>query len=175
MPTPDILLAETLDDREGSHLFVYPFAGRNAHVGMAGLFAWRAAARRPGAFSMAVNDYGFSLLGAGPCDWAKELPALLSAADDTLDVDILASLAASQLARRKFRAIAQIAGLVSAAEPGARKGARQLQASSGLFYDVFERYDPDNELLRQAQHEALDEGWRSDGCGPNSRACADCC
>ena len=31
-----------------------------------------------------------------------------------------------------------------------------MQASSGLFYDVFREYDPDNLLLWQARREVLD-------------------
>jgi ATP-dependent Lhr-like helicase len=157
LPTPEILLAEALDDREGSHLFLYPFAGRNAHIGIASHLAWRAAQSLPGAFSIAVNDYGFSLLSATRRDWASELPALLAVKAGALEEEIVQSLNAAELARRKFRAIAQIAGLVSAAEPGAQKGARQLQASSSLFYDVFRRFDPDNALLRQAEREALEQ------------------
>jgi len=32
----------------------------------------------------------------------------------------------------------------------------QVQASSGLIYDVFARYDPDNLLVQQAQREVLE-------------------
>ncbi len=87
----------------------------------------------------------------------QAVATLLAAPDEELQEEIVASLNASELARRKFCAIAQIAGLVSPAEPGASKGARQLQGSSSLFYDVFRRYDPGNELLLQAEREALEE------------------
>ena len=68
---------------------------------------------------------------------------------------MLGSLNAGELAQRRFREIARIAGLVFAGYPGAPKSARQLQASSSLFYDVFRKYDPDNLLLTQAQEEVL--------------------
>jgi ATP-dependent Lhr-like helicase len=70
--------------------------------------------------------------------------------------DITASLNAAELSRRQFREIARVAGLVFGGFPGASRTVRQLQASSGLLYDVFVRHDPDNLLLRQAQREVLE-------------------
>ncbi len=158
LPTPQTLLAETLKSREGWHLFLYPFAGRNAHLGLASLVAWRAAQIAPGAFSIAVNDYGFELLSGAPRDWAADLPRLIEARglDETRD-EVIESLNAAELARRRFRDIAQIAGLVVTGYPGERKSARQLQASSSLFYDVFRKYDPGNGLLKQAERELLED------------------
>jgi ATP-dependent Lhr-like helicase len=158
LPTPQTLLAETLKSREGWHLFLYPFAGRNAHLGLASLIAWRAAQIAPGTFSIAVNDYGFELLSAGARDWAADLPRLIAAHSlgATRD-EVVQSLNAAELARRRFRDIAQIAGLVITGYPGERKSARQLQASSSLFYDVFRKYDPENGLLQQAERELLED------------------
>jgi ATP-dependent helicase Lhr and Lhr-like helicase len=158
LPTPQTLLVETLKSREGHHLFVFPFAGRNAHLGLASLFAWRAAQIAPGVFSIAVNDYGFELLSAAPRDWGAELPRLIAARSlEETRAEVIESLNATELARRRFRDIAHIAGLVVSAAPGARKTARQLQASSSLFYDVFRKYDPENGLLRQAERELLED------------------
>ncbi|WP_445730660.1 hypothetical protein [Methylocystis sp. IM2] len=158
LPTPRTLLAETLKSREGWHLFLYPFAGRNAHLGLASLLAWRAATIAPGTFSIAVNDYGFELLSASARDWAAELPRLIAAPGlDETRHEVIESLNAAELARRRFRDIAQIAGLVTTGYPGERKSARQLQASSSLFYDVFRKYDPENGLLKQAERELLED------------------
>ena len=158
LPTPTTLLAETLKSRDGWHLFLYPFAGRNAHVGMASLIAWRAAQKSAGTFSIAVNDYGFELLSADARDWAVILPELIAPrAVHDLTCEVLASLNAAELARRRFRDIAQIAGLVVTTYPGQHKSLRQLQASSSLFYEVFRKFDPDNGLLRQAEREVLED------------------
>ena len=157
LPTPTTLLAETLKSRDGWHLFLYPFAGRNVHIGMASLIAWRAAQKTPGTFSIAVNDYGFELLSADARDWAMLPEWLAPRAGQELTREVLASLNAAELARRRFRDIAQIAGLVVTAYPGQHKSLRQLQASSSLFYDVFRKYDPDNGLLRQAEREVLED------------------
>jgi ATP-dependent Lhr-like helicase len=154
LPTETTLLAEVMKSREGWHLFLYPFAGRHVHLGLASLLAWRMGQREPLTFSIAVNDYGFELLSATEVDWLQWLtPALFSR--DNLLHDVLASLNAGELARRRFREIARIAGLVFSGYPGSQKSARQLQASSGLFFDVFRQYDPANLLLTQAEEEVL--------------------
>ncbi|WP_417778907.1 ligase-associated DNA damage response DEXH box helicase [Stutzerimonas xanthomarina] len=154
LPTETTLLAEVMKSREGWHLFLYPFAGRHVHLGLASLLAWRMGQRQPLTFSIAVNDYGFELLSATEVDWLHWLTPTLFSQDDLLH-DVLASLNAGELARRRFREIARIAGLVFSGYPGAQKSARQLQASSGLFFDVFRQYDPANLLLTQAEEEVL--------------------
>lgn len=155
LPTQRTLLAETLHSRQGWHLFLYPFAGRMANLGLANLIAWRVSRVQPLSVSIAVNDYGFELLAASPVDWAAHLPAALAA--DNLLEDVLASLNAGEMALRRFREIAQIAGLVFGGYPAAQKSTRQLQASSGLFYEVFRKHDAGNLLLGQARDEVLRE------------------
>ena len=154
LPRRDTLLAETLKSREGWHLFLYPFAGRHVHLGLGSLLAWRLSRHRPLTFSIAVNDYGLELLSASEIDWAQTLQADLFSETDLL-ADIIASLNAGELALRRFREIARISGLVFSGYPGAAKSNRQLQASSGLFFEVFKQYDADNMLLTQAEQEVL--------------------
>lgn len=154
LPQQATLLAEVLKSREGWHLFLYPFAGRHVHLGLASLLAWRLSQHPPRTFSIAVNDYGFELLSATPVDWSQALHADLFSPERLLE-DILASLNAGELALRRFREIARIAGLVFSGYPGAPKSARQLQASSGLFFQVFKQYDAGNLLLSQAEDEVL--------------------
>ena len=156
LPTSETLLAEALKSREGWHLFLYPFAGRQVHLGLASLLAWRVSQQQAVTFSIAVNDYGLELLSPTEVDWLQVLnPDLLSA--EHLLRDILASLNAGELALRRFREIARIAGLVFAGYPGAPKSTRQVQASSGLFFEVFKQYDAENLLLAQAGEEVLRE------------------
>jgi len=154
LPTPQTLLVEQHRSREGHHLFVYPFAGRDVHLGLASLLAWRLSRLQPNTFSMSFNDHGFELLAAAPLDAGPLLDQRVLA-DDELLHDVLASLNSSELAQRRFREITRVAGLVFAGYPGAPKSARQLQASSSLFYEVFRKYDPDNKLLEQAEAEVL--------------------
>jgi len=160
LPTPGTLLAETLRTREGWHLFVYPFAGRHAHIGLASLFAWRAAQREAGTFSIGINDYGLELISATPRDWAALLPDLLHLEENAgpaLLQEVLASLNATEMSRRRFREIARVSGLIFQSHPGERRSNRQLQASAQLFFEVFQKYDEANLLLRQADDEVLSQ------------------
>jgi ATP-dependent Lhr-like helicase len=154
LPTPDTLLIERHRSREGWHLFVYPFAGRLVHLGLASLFAWRLAQGWPNSFSLSVNDYGFEMLAATEPDLCLLDDGRLFNAQDLLK-DVLASLNSSELAQRRFREIARVAGLVFSGYPGAPKSTRQLQASSSLFFEVFRKHDPGNKLLGQAEEEVL--------------------
>jgi ATP-dependent Lhr-like helicase len=154
LPTSYSLLAEALKSREGWHLFLYPFAGRQVHLGLASLLAWRVSQQQAVTFSIAVNDYGLELLSATCVDWSQILNGEFLSPNHLLE-DVLASLNAGELALRRFREIARIAGLVFAGYPGAPKSTRQVQASSGLFFEVFKQYDAGNLLLAQAGEEVL--------------------
>jgi ATP-dependent Lhr-like helicase len=179
IPASDELLIERVKTREGYHLFFYPFEGRLVHEGLAALVAYRLAQRQPITFTLAVNDYGFELLSPDLAPLEQALaderpktkdecysgedvssplvlcpsPRLFST-EHLLD-DITASLNATEMARRQFRDIARVSGLIIQGYPG-EKSTNQVQASSGLIYDVFARYDPENLLLQQASREVLE-------------------
>ncbi|MBB5607853.1 MULTISPECIES: ligase-associated DNA damage response DEXH box helicase [unclassified Janthinobacterium] len=162
LPTRTTLLLETLSSREGRHIFIYPFAGRSVHLGLASLLAYRIARSAPATFSIAVNDYGFELLGPQELDLAPLFRADTGSdvglfATEHLLEDVLASLNATELSQRRFREIARVAGLVFQGYPGQPKSARQLQASSSLFFEVFRKHDAANLLLTQAQREVLEQ------------------
>ena len=156
LPQPGVLLAERATSREGQHLFVYPFAGRHVHEGLAALVAWRLSKRAKITATLTPNDYGFELLAESlpPLD-GPALKALLSPAD--LDLDLPASLNAAEMAKRRFREIARVAGLVFEGYPGNGKTVKQVQVSSGLLFDVLSKYDRDNLLTRQALAEVLEQ------------------
>ncbi|MET0855680.1 MAG: DNA ligase-associated DEXH box helicase, partial [Telluria sp.] len=162
LPTTDIFVIESMKSREGHHLFVYPFAGRSVHMGLASLLAYRVGRLQPITFSIAINDYGFELLAAEPVDW-KALFAGATGAEvgllgtERLLEDVLESLNATQLSQQRFREVARIAGLVFQGYPGQPKSARQVQASSSLFFEVFRKHDAGNLLLTQAQREVMEQ------------------
>jgi ATP-dependent Lhr-like helicase len=156
LPAPDELLIERVKTREGHHLFFYPVEGRLVHEGLAALFAYRLAQLSPITFTLAANDYGFELLSPDPAKLEEALEAGLVSPDHLLH-DIPASLNAAELAKRQFREIARVAGLIFQGYPGNNKSVKQVQASSGLLYDVFARYDPENLLLFQAHREVLEK------------------
>ncbi len=156
IPTPDTLLVEAFRSREGYHVYVHPFAGRHVHLGLASLLAWRLARERPNTFSMSVNDYGFELVSAEEFDLEPVTGKNVFSTDNLLP-DVLSSLNSTELAQRRFREIARVAGLVFSGYPGQPKSTKQLQASSGLFFEVFRKYDSNNLLLTQAQREVLSQ------------------
>jgi ATP-dependent Lhr-like helicase len=123
---------------------------------MAALLAYRLSRQRPISFSMAMNDYGFELMSDRDFPLDAEQLRDLFRPDDLLP-DIQASINAAELARRRFRDIAVIAGLVFQGYPGSLKQHRQLQSSSALLFNVFSEYDPDNLLLAQAYQEVFDQ------------------
>jgi ATP-dependent Lhr-like helicase len=166
LPVRARLLIEQMTSREGHHVFVYPFAGRAAHLGLASLLAFRLARGKPATYSIAVNDYGFELLGAEPFDPAPFTSGELLSPND-LEPDLMAAINAAELIKRRFRETARIAGLLVQGRPGERRSARALQASAGLFHDVFARHDPDNRLLAQARAEVLERELDA----PRIRAC----
>ncbi len=156
LPAEGTCLAELCQTRDGHHLFLYPFEGRLVHEGLAALLALRLTRLQKATFSLSVNDYGIELLTPAAFPFEEALgPALFTR--ERLVEDILESVNLSELARRQFRDIARVAGLVLPGLPSARKSTRQVQASSSLLYDVFAKYDPDNLLLIQARREVLEQ------------------
>jgi len=155
LPKLDEVLVESFADAEGHHLFFYPFEGRLVHEGLAALFAYRFSQLLPITFTIACDDYGFELLSLDPAPLDVAMKHQLFSANN-LAHDIPASLNAVEMARRQFREIARVAGLVFSGYPGANKSAKQVQATSGLFFDVFSRYDPDNLLFQQSFREVLE-------------------
>jgi ATP-dependent Lhr-like helicase len=160
IPLPDELLIERVKTREGWHLFVYPFEGRLVHEGLAALCAYRLSRLAPITVSMASNDYGFELLSATEPPIVRALDEGLFNPHGLLE-DINAALNATEMAKRQFRELARVAGLVFPGFPRSGKTARQLQMSSGLFFDVLRRYDPANLLLTQASREVLERQLES--------------
>ncbi|RYZ72906.1 MAG: ligase-associated DNA damage response DEXH box helicase [Lysobacteraceae bacterium] len=155
LPASGTLLAESIRARDGQHLFVYPFAGRQVHEGLASLLSLRLGRLQANTFSFAANDYGLVLSPAEAValDDAA-LRGLLS--PDRLLEDLRESLNLGELARRQFREIARVSGLLAPSLPGrAPRSQRQLQASSGLLYDVLQRFDPGHLLLAQAEREVF--------------------
>ncbi len=162
LPTSETLVLESMKSREGWHLFVFPFAGRSVHMGLASLLAYRVGRMQPSTFSIAINDYGFELLSPEPVDWQRIFAAGTGAevdlfSTDCLLEDVLGSLNATQLSQQRFREVARIAGLIFQGYPGQPKSNRQLQASSSLFFEVFRKHDAGNLLLTQAQREVLEQ------------------
>jgi ATP-dependent Lhr-like helicase len=156
LPTMQELLIETCQTREGHHLYVYPFAGRFVHEGLGFLWSYRFASQKSATFTVSVNDYGFEILAPKNYPF-QDLFSKTFFQVDRIQDDIRSSMNLSELISRKFRGIAQVAGLVFKGYPSAQKTSRQLQVSSSLIYEVFCKYEPDNLLLKQAEQEVLNQ------------------
>ncbi len=156
VPGKNELLIEHIETKDGFHLFVYPFEGRLVHEAMAALLAYRISRITPITFSLAMNDYGFELLSDQPIP-VDDTNVTELFSDENLLTDIQRSVNATEMARRKFRDIAVIGGLLFQGLPGEQKKARHLQASASLLFNVFNEYDPENVLLRQAYQEVFDQ------------------
>ncbi|MEO6696313.1 MAG: DNA ligase-associated DEXH box helicase, partial [Ignavibacteria bacterium] len=134
--------------------FFYPFEGRLVHEGMAALFAFRISKILPISFSLAMNDYGFELLSDTEIPIEEAIRGNLFS-DDNLVEDISKSINSSEMAKRRFRQIARITGLIFQGYPGKVKTTKNLQASAELLFDVFSQYEPDSLLIKQAYEEML--------------------
>ena len=156
LPGPDDFLIEYISTREGHSLFCFPFAGRLAHEGLAMLIALRLSASQSLTFTLQINDYGFELQSAKAFTVDIEQLKVLFSTDKLLE-DILGSINVSEIARRQFRDIARIAGLVFDGYPGRPKSAKQVRSSSSLIFDVLVNYDEHNLLLDQARREVLEQ------------------
>ena len=154
LPEKTEFLIERLETRDGFHFFFYPFEGRLVHEGMGSLFAYRLSKLKSATFSIAMNDYGFELLTDEDMPIEQAIEENLFSSDNLLD-DIQHSLNANEMARRKFRDIAHIAGLVFTGYPGKPMKNKHLQSSTSLLFDVFSEYEKNNLLIRQAYNEAL--------------------
>lgn len=155
LPGKNEFLIEYFQSTEGYHVLLYPFEGRFVHEGMAALVAHRIAQIQPISFSIAMNDYGFELLSDQPIPIEEAVETNMLGVDNLLP-DIQASINSTEMARRKFRDIAAISGLVFKGYPGKPVKDRHLQSSSQLFFNVFHDYEAHNLLLRQAYEEVMD-------------------
>jgi ATP-dependent helicase Lhr and Lhr-like helicase len=156
VPLQNELLIEHIETKDGFHLFVYPFEGRLVHEAMAAILAWRISQITPITFSLAMNDYGFELLSDQPIPLDDtNVYGLFS--DNNLFEHIQKSVNSGEMAKRKFRDIAVIGGLIFQGYPGDYQKPKHLQSSASLLFKVFAEYEPNNILLRQAYREVFDQ------------------
>lgn len=154
LPSKKDFLVEYFQSKEGFHLLMYPFEGRSVHEGMGALIAQRLSKLFPISFSIGMNDHGFELLSDTRIDVEKWIMADLFSPQN-ISQDIQASISAAELARRRFREVARVSGLIFQGFPGKAKKDRHLQASSSLLFEVFQDYEPDNMLYLQTFEEVM--------------------
>ncbi|MEP2239933.1 MAG: ligase-associated DNA damage response DEXH box helicase [Maribacter sp.] len=155
VPKPTEFLIETFKTRDGYHHLFYPFEGRFVHEAMGSLLGYRISLLSPITFSLAFNDYGFELLSDQPINIQQVLDNDLFTTDFMLD-DLQKSLNATEMARRRFRDVAIISGMVFTGYPKKGIKMKHLQSSSQLLFDVFRDYEADNLLFQQAFTETFE-------------------
>lgn len=155
VPNTGEFLIETFKTRDGYHHIFYPFEGRFVHEAMGSLLGYRISLLSPITFSLAFNDYGFELLSDQEIDMQQVLDNNLFSTDFMSD-DLYKSLNATEMARRKFRDIAVISGMVFTGYPNKGIKMKHLQSNSQLLFDVFRDYEPDNLLFQQAFRETFE-------------------
>ena len=155
LPKFSEFLIEKTVTRDGNNWFLFPFAGRLAHEGLACLIAFRMSKLEPMTLSVSFNDYGLNLCSNSEKDIGEKTWRTLLRPEGLIE-ELLQCMNQSEMAKRQFREVARVAGLIFQGYPGAQKSIKQVQASGGLFFDVFSKYDPDNLLLTQARREVLD-------------------
>lgn len=156
VPKANELLIESVESKEGFHIFIFPFEGRFIHEVLAGLIAYRISVSQPISFSIAMNDYGFELLTDEKFDFEEMLSLDLFSLEN-LHEDILSGINETEMAKRKFRDIASISGLIFRGFPGKNIKEKHIQASSSILFDVFSEYEPKNLLLLQAHREVIEQ------------------
>jgi len=161
VPDKKTLLIEKIISREGYHVFIFPFEGRMVHEILGALIAYRISVSYPMSFSIAMNDYGFELLSDMPIPIEDILEEDIFS-ENNLSEDIKICINESEMAKRKFRDVATISGLVFQGFPGKPIKFKHLQSNSGILYGVFEDYDPENLLLGQAHREVMDMQMEKD-------------
>jgi len=155
LPKEDELLVEYTETRYGFHLFLYPFDGKLVHEGMAQVIAYRLGQITPATFSIATNEYGIELLSDTAYELNEDILKQIFSPHQ-LHADINSGINVHEMARRRFRDIAGIAGLVFQGFPGKQMKSKHLQANAGLFFSVFSEYEPNNLLLRESYDEVFD-------------------
>ena len=152
LPGRNYLLMEETITREGRHLFIFPFEGRLVHEALAALLSVRMSLRSKVTFSFSVSEYGLEILA--PMDYefqVGEMKEFLSL--NNLSNDIQRSLNMTQLAKKQFRDIAQVSGLIQQNRQGERRTMKNLQMSSSLLFEVFQNYEPEQPLYNQSYDE----------------------
>lgn len=152
LPGRNFLLVEETETKEGNHLFLFPFEGQRVHEALASLLSVRMSEMSKVTFSFAVSEYGLEILGPSdfkfPVDRLRELLSV-----DNLAADIQKSLNMTQLAKKQFREISQVSGLIHQNRAGSKRTMKNLQMSSSLIFDVFRAYEPEQPFFNQSFEE----------------------
>ncbi len=153
IPTGDFFLVERYPQGDHLHYFFHALIGRSANDALSRIVAQRVHETKGGNALTTIDDYGFLLTlrpfqALAPEEW----PALFRrpGAEEALRT----ALVDSNLVKWQFRGVAQTGLMVPRRVHGEERGARALQFSSEIIFEVLRRYEADHPLLEEAYAEA---------------------
>jgi ATP-dependent Lhr-like helicase len=153
IPTSGYFLVEHVVHRGYVHYFFHSLIGRSANDALSRIIAQRVHETKGGNALTTIDDYGF-LLTMKPFQAmsVEEWKPLFqrAGAEDALRE----ALSESNLVKWQFRGVAQTGLMVPRRVHGEQRGARALQWSSEIIFEVLRKYEPEHPLLREAYAEA---------------------
>lgn len=153
IPTAGLFLIERYREGDFLHYFFHALIGRSANDALSRIVAQRVQALKGGNALVTIDDYGFLLSMRGfQAMTESELRTLFARehAEDALRI----ALADASLVKWQFRGVAQTGLMVPRRIHGVERGARMLQWSSEIIFEVLRQHEPDHPLLLEAYAEA---------------------
>ncbi len=153
IPTTEFFLIERFDQRGFIHYFFHALIGRSANDALSRIVAQRVHETKGGNALTTIDDYGFLLtlkpFQAMTVDEWRPLFRRAGAGDALRE-----ALRESNLVKWQFRGVAQTGLMVPRRVRGEERGARALQWSSEIIFEVLRQHEPDHPLLAEAYREA---------------------
>jgi ATP-dependent Lhr-like helicase len=153
IPTSEFFLIEHVTQRGYVHTFFHSLIGRSANDALSRIIAQRVHETKGGNALTTIDDYGF-LLTMKPFQamTAEEWKPLFQR--DGAENALREALRESNLVKWQFRGVAQTGLMVPRRVHGEQRGARALQWSSEIIFEVLRKHEPDHPLLLEAYAEA---------------------
>jgi len=153
IPTAETLLVEVYRDGDYIHYFFHVLIGRSANDAISRILAQRVQETKGGNALVTIDDYGMLLsLRAFQAMSPDDLKVLFQRAG--AEEALRDALSEASLVKWQFRGVAQTGLMVPRRVRGAERGARMLQWSSEIIFEVLRKHEPDHPLLLEAYAEA---------------------
>jgi ATP-dependent helicase Lhr and Lhr-like helicase len=154
IPTPHFLLVEIFREPGFLHYFFHSLIGRAANDALSRIVAQRIKDTKGGNALTTIDDYGF-LLTLRPFQELDENGLRALFRREGAEQSMRSALAESSLVKWQFRGTSQTGLMVPRRVHGAERGARALQFSSEMIFNVLLEHEPDHPLLEEAYSEVI--------------------
>ena len=156
IPTAAFFLVERYREPESDrvHYFFHSLIGRSANDALSRIIAQRIQETKGGNALVTIDDYGFllSLRSFQEMSIAEWQPLFRR---EGAEVAMRTALAESSLVKWMFRGVSQTGLMVPRRVHGAERGARAMQFSAEIIFDVLRRYEPNHPLLGEAYADVI--------------------